>query len=198
MAVLGQLLRHHQRLGDKVLVFSDNTAALRKIARKFELPFMEGRTSAAERRALLCLFKTSGAAECSVLCLSKVGDVALDLPDANVLIQISSQGGSRMQEVQRLGRVGRQKLSRRAKAKGSVFYSLLSEGTAECDQAAHRAAYVEQMMGLTRLEVDVRKLGEILEQEMESEMEMEMETEMEMDVDVDKDIGGEEMDEDED
>ena len=37
----------------------------------------------------------------STLGLSVVGDVAIDLPEANVLIQVSSQGASRRQEAQR-------------------------------------------------------------------------------------------------
>lgn len=39
----------------------------------------------------------------------QVGDTSFDLPEANVLIQISSHGGSRRQEAQRLGRVLRAK-----------------------------------------------------------------------------------------
>ena len=36
--------------------------------------------------------------------LPQVGDNSFDLPEANVLIQISSHGGSRRQEAQRLGK----------------------------------------------------------------------------------------------
>ena len=42
------------------------------------------------------------------ICL-QVGDNSFDLPDANVLIQISAHGGSRRQEAQRLGRILRPK-----------------------------------------------------------------------------------------
>jgi DNA excision repair protein ERCC-3 len=38
-----------------------------------------------------------------------VGDNSLDIPEANVLIQISSHAGSRRQEAQRLGRILRAK-----------------------------------------------------------------------------------------
>ena len=38
-----------------------------------------------------------------------MGDVAIDLPDANVLIQVSGHGGGRRQEAQRLGRILRPK-----------------------------------------------------------------------------------------
>lgn len=41
--------------------------------------------------------------------MSKVADTSFDLPEANVLIQISSHGGSRRQEAQRLGRILRAK-----------------------------------------------------------------------------------------
>lgn len=39
----------------------------------------------------------------------QVGDNSLDIPEANVLIQISSHAGSRRQEAQRLGRILRAK-----------------------------------------------------------------------------------------
>jgi len=42
--------------------------------------------------------------------VSKIGDVAIDLPEANVLIQVSSHFGSRRQEAQRLGRILRPKV----------------------------------------------------------------------------------------
>jgi len=47
--------------------------------------------------------------------VSKVADTSFDLPEANVLIQISSHGGSRRQEAQRLGRILRAK-------KGTTIY----------------------------------------------------------------------------
>ena len=36
------------------------------------------------------------------ICISKVGDTSIDLPEANVIIQVSSHFGSRRQEAQRL------------------------------------------------------------------------------------------------
>lgn len=45
----------------------------------------------------------------NTLFLSKVGDNSIDIPEANVLIQISSHAGSRRQEAQRLGRILRAK-----------------------------------------------------------------------------------------
>jgi hypothetical protein len=53
-----------------------------------------------------------------------VADTSFDLPDANVLIQISSHGGSRRQEAQRLGRILRAKkgLINNRLQKENIFY----------------------------------------------------------------------------
>lgn len=42
----------------------------------------------------------------------QVGDNSIDIPEANVIIQISSHAGSRRQEAQRLGRILRAKVIR--------------------------------------------------------------------------------------
>lgn len=47
--------------------------------------------------------------EVKTLFMSSVGDAAIDLPDASVIIQISSNFGSRQKEAQRLGRILRAK-----------------------------------------------------------------------------------------
>jgi DNA excision repair protein ERCC-3 len=47
--------------------------------------------------------------EINTIFLSTVGDAAIDLPGANVIIQISSHFGARRQEAQRLGRILRPK-----------------------------------------------------------------------------------------
>ena len=41
--------------------------------------------------------------------MTKVGDISIDIPNANVIIQVSSHFGSRMQEAQRFGRILRPK-----------------------------------------------------------------------------------------
>ena len=92
-------------------------------------------------------FKTH--ADDHVILLSKVGDAALDMPDANVIIQIASSGGSRMQEAQRLGRILRPKSStfsaRRRGDADAFFYSLVSQDTHEMRFSTARQRYlVEQ------------------------------------------------------
>jgi DNA excision repair protein ERCC-3 len=69
----------------------------------FNRNFIAGETSGAERHRLLSEFKTRR--DVRTIFFSKVADNAFDLPEANVLIQVSSLGGSRRQEAQRLGRI---------------------------------------------------------------------------------------------
>ena len=59
--------------------------------------------------------------------LLQVGDNSFDLPEANVLIQISSHGGSRRQEAQRLGRILRAKKNMMADEYNAFFYTLVSQ-----------------------------------------------------------------------
>lgn len=71
-------------------------------------------------------------AQVSTIFLSKVGDNSIDIPEANVLIQISSHAGSRRQEAQRLGRILRAKPSRPGAPSSpdeynAFFYTLVSQ-----------------------------------------------------------------------
>ena len=74
------------------------------------------------------------------LILSKVGNFALDLPDANVLIQVSGSFGSRQEEAQRLGRV------LRPKSDGNVawFYSIVSRDTTEQEFGEKRQLFLTE------------------------------------------------------
>ena len=60
-----------------------------------------------------------------------MADTSFDLPDANVLIQISSHGGSRRQEAQRLGRILRAKKDNNGDEFNAFFYSLVTTDTME-------------------------------------------------------------------
>ncbi|CAK9141921.1 unnamed protein product [Ilex paraguariensis] len=98
---------HEQQRGDKIIVFADNLFALTEYAIKLRKPMIYGATSHVERTKILEAFKTSR--EVNTVFLSKVGDNSIDIPEANVIIQISSHAGSRRQEAQRLGRILRAK-----------------------------------------------------------------------------------------
>lgn len=60
---------------------------------------------------------------------TQVGDLAIDVPDANVIIQISSHFGARRQEAQRLGRILRKKANMDNSEYNAFFYTLVSTDT---------------------------------------------------------------------
>lgn len=78
----------------------------------------------------------------NVIFVSKIADTSFDLPEANVLIQISSQGGSRRQEAQRLGRILRAKKGAVAEEFNAYFYSLVSQDTIEMTYARKRQSFL--------------------------------------------------------
>ena len=81
------------------------------------------------------------------ICISKVGDTSIDLPEANVIIQVSSHFGSRRQEAQRLGRILRPKSftaqdGTNRSSFNAFFYTLVSTDTQEMFYSAKRQQYL--------------------------------------------------------
>ncbi|OQR93463.1 TFIIH basal transcription factor complex helicase XPB subunit [Thraustotheca clavata] len=133
------LIRYHEERGDKIILFSDDVFALQLYAKKLQKGYIFGGTSENERMRLLQAFRSSP--QVNVVCLSKVGDTSIDLPEANVIIQVSSHFGSRRQEAQRLGRILRPK----ANASGgfnAFFYTLISTDTSEMFYSNKRQQYL--------------------------------------------------------
>ncbi len=94
-----------------------------------------GKTPAKERERLYQEFRQG---RIPVLVVSKVANFAIDLPDANVAIQVSGAFGSRQEEAQRLGRILRPK----SNGKTALFYSVVSEETREQDFAQKRQLFL--------------------------------------------------------
>lgn len=70
-----------------------------------------------------------------------MADTSFDLPEANVLIQISAHGGSRRQEAQRLGRILRAKKFS-VETFNAFFYSLVSQDTVEMNYSKKRQRFL--------------------------------------------------------
>lgn len=134
------LIRYHERRGDKTIVFSDNVFALKHYAKEMQRPFIYGPTSQSERIQILQNFKYN--IKVNTIFVSKVADTSFDLPEANVLIQISSHGGSRRQEAQRLGRILRAKKGAIAEDYNAFFYTLVSQDTFEMDYSRRRQQFL--------------------------------------------------------
>ncbi|KAM9011064.1 general transcription and DNA repair factor IIH helicase/translocase subunit XPB [Ara ararauna] len=134
------LIKFHERRNDKIIVFSDNVFALKEYAVRLGKPYIYGPTTQGERMQILQNFKHNP--KINTIFISKVGDTSFDLPEANVLIQISSHGGSRRQEAQRLGRVLRAKKGMVAEEYNAFFYSLVSQDTQEMAYSTKRQRFL--------------------------------------------------------
>ena len=133
--VVGALLRRHAR--DRVLVIGQYIEQLQHLATVFRLPLITGQTPNADRDRLYGAFRRG---ELTSLIVSKVGNFAIDLPDANVAIQVSGTFGSRQEEAQRLGRVLRPKQD----GGPASFYTLVSADTREQDFAKKRQLFLTE------------------------------------------------------
>ncbi len=100
--VLEELLEKHE--DEKTIIFCDWIDQGEDISEKFDIPFVSGETDFEEREDYFQKFREN---ELTTLIVSRIGDEGLDLPDAEVGIVMSGQGGSRRQATQRAGRVMR-------------------------------------------------------------------------------------------
>ncbi len=134
--VVAELLaRYHDQ---RVIVIGQYLSQLHRLADRFDLPLITGSTVTSEREDLYNKFRSG---EVRHLVLSKVGNFAIDLPDANVLIQVSGTFGSRQEEAQRLGRILRPKSSGDGDAH---FFTLVTRDTRELDFAHHRQMFLTE------------------------------------------------------
>jgi len=133
------LINYHEARGDKIIVFSDELYSLKQYALKIKRAFIYGGTGQQERMKVLSNFQLNS--NLNTIFLSKIGDTSLDLPEATVLIQISSHFGSRRQEAQRLGRILRAK-RRNDEGFNAFFYSLVSKDTQEMYYSSKRQAFL--------------------------------------------------------
>ena len=133
--VLYSLLRKHR--GAHILVVGMYLDQLEEIAGNLYAPLITGKTPVREREKLYDRFRSG---EVKTLVVSKVANFAIDLPDANVAIEISGTFGSRQEEAQRLGRI------LRPKEDGSLahFYTLVTRDTVDQTFAANRQRFLTE------------------------------------------------------
>lgn len=136
LEVVRKLLDRHE--GDRVLIIGQYVDQLEQMATALQLPLITGKVPEKERETLYEQFKKG---EITRLIVSKVANFAVDLPDANVAIQISGTFGSRQEEAQRLGRILRPKTGNNT----AHFYTLVTRDTREQEFSLHRQLFlVEQ------------------------------------------------------
>jgi len=135
MSLVRDLVEIHE--SDQVLIIGQYLDQLARISEELRAPLITGKTPNADREKLYQDFK-SGVLK--VLVVSKVANFAVDLPDANIAIQVSGTFGSRQEEAQRLGRVLRPKRNGRP----AIFYSLVTTETKDQDFAAKRQLFLTE------------------------------------------------------
>lgn len=121
----------------RILIMGEYLAQVEAIAREIGAPLITGKTPQPERESIYGSFRRN---ELHCLVLSKVGNFAIDLPDADVLIQVSGAFGSRQEEAQRLGRILRPK----ADGRSAHFFTLVSRDTREEEFAHHRKLFLTE------------------------------------------------------
>jgi DNA excision repair protein ERCC-3 len=131
-----EILKRHTE--EPVIIIGMYLDQLNLLALKTDFPLVTGATPQKVRDEI---FKSFNNGEIKTLILSKVGNSAIDLPEAAVAIQVSGMFGSRQEEAQRLGRVVRPK-----KDGGQAkFYSLVTKDSPEESFAFRRQLFlVEQ------------------------------------------------------
>jgi len=130
-----RLVTRHQ--DDQVLIIGQYLDQLKSLAELLHAPLITGRTSNSQREKLYELFRRG---ELKRLVVSKVANFAIDLPDANVAIQVSGTFGSRQEEAQRLGRILRPKTD----GSFAYFYSIVTRDTRDQDFSANRQLFLTE------------------------------------------------------
>lgn len=131
--VVKELLIKHK--DDKILIIWEYLSQLDEINNEIWIEIITWKIKPEKREELFNKFRTW---KISKLLLSRVANFAIDLPDANVLIQISWLYGSRQEEAQRLWRILRPK----AWKNEWTFYSLVTKDSIEVEYAEKRQVFL--------------------------------------------------------
>jgi len=134
--VVKHLVSEHEGV-DSILVIGDYIDQLTQISSLINAPIITGKTPNSDRERLYSLFRNG---EIKLLVVSKVANYAIDLPDANVAIQVSGTFGSRQEEAQRLGRILRPKKPN----KQAYFYTIVSKDTVDQEYASKRQLFLTE------------------------------------------------------
>ena len=132
--VVQQLVRRHR--GQPTLIIGQYVDQLEELAEQLGCPLITGHTSSVQRQRIYQEFRDG---EIDLLVVSKVANFSIDLPSAEVAIQVSGAFGSRQEEAQRLGRLLRPKEGRTAR-----FYAIVSRDTVDAEFASHRQRFLAE------------------------------------------------------
>jgi DNA excision repair protein ERCC-3 len=133
--VVTDLVSKHR--GTPTLVIGQYVDQLEDLATRLKAPLITGGTTVKRRQQLYEAFRSG---EIELLVVSKVANFSIDLPSAQIAVQVSGAFGSRQEEAQRLGRL------LRPKAEGTTarLYAVVARDTVDADFAAHRQRFLAE------------------------------------------------------
>lgn len=126
----------NRHAGEPTLVIGQYVDQLTDLAERLDAPVITGSTSTKQREELYEQFRSG---EIDLLVVSKVANFSVDLPTAEVAIQVSGAFGSRQEEAQRLGRLLRPK-----DGASATFYAVVARDTVDADFAQHRQRFLAE------------------------------------------------------
>jgi len=135
--IVKKIVAHHRSKKDLILIIGMYIEQLKEISKIFNAPLLTGTTANKKRMEMYEKFKRH---EIDLLVVSKIGNFAIDLPDANVMIQVSGTFGSRQEEAQRLGRIMRPKKDNSV----AHFYTIVTKDTKDQDFSANRQLFLTE------------------------------------------------------
>jgi len=133
--VVVDLVRKHA--GQPTLVIGQYVDQLEELSSRLDAALITGDTTVRQRERLYESFRSG---EIDLLVVSKVANFSIDLPSAQVAIQVSGAFGSRQEEAQRLGRLLRPK----SDGLTARFYAVVSRDTVDAEFAAHRQRFLAE------------------------------------------------------
>jgi DNA excision repair protein ERCC-3 len=133
--VVVDLVAKHRGL--PTLVIGQYVDQLDELSERLGAPLIKGDTTVRQREKLYEAFRSG---EIDLLVVSKVANFSIDLPTAQVAIQVSGAFGSRQEEAQRLGRLLRPKDD----GVTARFYAVVSRDTVDAEFAAHRQRFLAE------------------------------------------------------
>jgi DNA excision repair protein ERCC-3 len=133
--VIVDLVSKHR--GTPTLVIGQYVDQLEDLAVRLDAPLITGQTTVRRREQLYEAFRSG---ELELLVVSKVANFSIDLPSAQIAVQVSGAFGSRQEEAQRLGRLLRPK----SEGVTARLYAVVARDTVDTDFAAHRQRFLAE------------------------------------------------------
>jgi DNA excision repair protein ERCC-3 len=134
-SVIVDLVSKHR--GTPTLVIGQYVDQLSDLAARLDAPLITGDTTVRRREQLYESFRSG---EIELLVVSKVANFSIDLPSAQIAVQVSGAFGSRQEEAQRLGRLLRPK----SEGVTARLYAVVARDTVDTDFAAHRQRFLAE------------------------------------------------------